>query len=102
MALVISEVWRMERSRPSLFSTSHFSQIMVCDWLGTSPTFRLISTEPAFADAGTTALTCNTPATRPGALPAYFTCAGWPSIVTDVAATGIGIFVWDVTVPSHA
>src|SRR5262245_52245060 len=55
-----------------------------------APAVNITGTLPEATLSGTTAFTCSTPETRPGASPAYSTFAVMPPIDTEMGATGRG------------
>jgi hypothetical protein len=80
--------WRHE-----IAALHHFTAMVTPDCDATPPTLTVTGTaDPGETDGGTTALTCKTPATSPGAEPAYWTVASIPPILTVSGNKGDLVF----------
>src|ERR1019366_1115331 len=69
---------------------SYFTETVIPFWLAFGPTKTSTWALPGAKFRGTTAFTCNAPATSPGAAPKYVTVAGNPPIRTAGAPSGYG------------
>jgi hypothetical protein len=62
---------------------TYFTAIITPGWDVTPPMVSTTACGPDATEAGTTAFTCSTPATSPGAEPAYSTVAATPPMLTE-------------------